>query len=289
MSTTRSMLRLALPALGLAALTLGPSLAQAQMTTTGIDCSQIAALHLLEQENMRAGLALMECGVIPRPDVDVDGDAMDNDAPQPPNVLVSNRSCTSGSSCTKSESMVYKSTRVGDNTIVVNYNDHNGNGYSGTSYSTDGGQTFTEIEPAPFASGHGTNYGDPIVVFNSKLNMWFAGDLVSGGCGGQGIGLWTSPDGIHWSTGACAHTGSSDDRESLWVDNNPFSRKYGRMYISFGNYAVGVGALQLVYSDDGNTWTTVTLSNTNTFIRDVQVTGSPIGPPPPSAGYISTA
>ena len=65
---------------------------------------------------MRAGLALMECGVIPRPDVDVEGDAPSNDAPQPPNVLVSNRTCTSGSSCTKSESMVYKSTRTGDNT-----------------------------------------------------------------------------------------------------------------------------------------------------------------------------
>ncbi len=287
MSTTRGMLRLALPALGLAALTLGPGLAQAQMTTTGIDCSQIASLHLLQQENMRAGLALMECGVIPRPDVDVEGDSMDNDAPQPPNVLVSNRNCSSGSSCTKSESMVYKSTRVGEDVIVVNYNDHNGNGYSGTSYSTDGGQTFTEIQPAPFATGHGTNYGDPIVVFNSKLNKWFAGDLVTA-CGGQGIGLWTSPDGINWTAGACASNSSADDRESMWVDNNPFSRKYGRMYISFGNYAVGVGALQLVYSDDGTTWTSSTISNTNTFIRDVQVTGSPIGPPPPSAGYIST-
>ena len=62
---------------------------------------------------------------------------------------------------------------------MVNYNDHNGNNYSGTSYSTDGGATFTQISPPPFASGHGTNYGDPIVVFNSKLNKWFAGDLVT--------------------------------------------------------------------------------------------------------------
>jgi|HubBroStandDraft_2_1064218.scaffolds.fasta_scaffold14911_3 hypothetical protein len=288
MSTTlRGMLRFALPAMMLAACTLGPNLAQAQMTSTGIDCSQISTLHLLQQENMRAGLALMECGVIPRPDMDVEGDALTNDAPQPPNVLVSNRTCTSGSSCTKSESMVYKSTRPTENVVVVNYNDHNGNNYSGTSYSTDGGATFTEILPPPFANGHGTNYGDPIVVFNSKLNKWFAGDLTTG-CGGQGIGLWTSPDGINWTAGACAHNSGADDRESLWVDNNPYSKKYGRMYISFGNYQIGVGALQLVYSDDGTTWTTVTISNTNTFIRDVQVTGSPVGAPPPSTGYTST-
>ena len=69
------------------------------MTTTGIDCSQIAALHLLQQDNMRAGLALMECGVIPRPDVGREGDARGQmTLPQPPNVLVSNRTCTSGSS-----------------------------------------------------------------------------------------------------------------------------------------------------------------------------------------------
>src|SRR5437762_2853907 len=72
--------------------------------------------------------------------------------------------------------------------------------------STAGGVTFTRLLPAPFASGHGTNYGDPILVFNGRLQQWFAGDL-STGCGGQGIGLWTSPTasgGLTWSTGACA-------------------------------------------------------------------------------------
>jgi hypothetical protein len=277
---------LTLPALMLGACIAGP-VAQAQMTSAGIDCSQVGSLHLLRQDNMRAGLALMECGIIPRPDVGVEGDASNIDAPLAPNVQVSNRTCSSGSTCTKSESMVYKSTRGGDNTIVVNYNDHNGNNYSGTSYSTDGGTTWTQIIPAPFASGHGTNYGDPIVVFNSKLNQWFAGDLVTG-CGGQGIGMWTSPDGITWTAGACAHNNSGDDRESLWVDNNPFSLYYGRMYISFNNFNVGGGALQVVYSDNGTSWTTVTISNGSTFLRDVQVTGSPVGPPAPNAGYRST-
>ena len=74
--------------------------------------------------------------------------------------------------------MVAGSTKDKGQTIVVNYNANyaNGSNYSGASYSSDGGATFTEIQPAPFASGHGTNYGDPLVVFNSKLGMFFAGD-----------------------------------------------------------------------------------------------------------------
>jgi hypothetical protein len=268
-----------------AACILGPALAQAQTTSTGIDCSQIASLNLLKQDNMRAGLALMECGVIPRPVAAGSGDEVDGDAPQPPNVLVSNRSCSSGSTCTKSESMVFHSAKAGDNTVVVNYNDHNGSNYSGTSFSTDGGVTFTQILPPPFSNGHGENFGDPIVVYNLKLGMWFAGDLATG-CGGQGIGLWTSPDGQNWSTGACAHNNSADDRESLWVDNNPFSVTYGRMYISFNNFNVGGGALFVTHSDNGTNWTPVQLSSN--FIRDVQVTGALPGPPPPQARYFST-
>ncbi len=59
------------------------------------------------------------------------------------------------------------------------------------------------------------------------------------------------------------------------------------MYISFNNFNIGSGALQLVYSDDGTTWTTKTISNSTASIRDVQVTGAPVGAPPPTAGYTS--
>ncbi|HUK43472.1 MAG TPA: hypothetical protein VLW48_03410 [Candidatus Bathyarchaeia archaeon] len=275
----------ALPVLILAVCVLSPGFAQAQMTSVGIDCSQLAAIHALAQENMRVGEALMECGVVPRP-AGTAGNQVDGDAPQPPNVLVSNRSCSSNSSCTHSESMVWRSTRSGDLTVVVNYNDHQSGQYSGTSYSTDGGATFTEIEPPPLGSGpHATNYGDPIVVFNSRLNKWFAGDLA-GGCGGQGIGIWSSPDGITWTSGSCPHTNSADDRESMWVDNNFFSRVYGRMYISFNNFNIGGGALYVTHSDDGVTWSTPVALSTS-FIRDVQVTGALPGPPAANVGYIS--
>ena len=259
-----------LPALLLAACVLQPTSATAQMTSVGIDCSQITSLKLLMQDNMRAGKALIECGVVQggRP---VTGDVL---AATPPNILVSNRACANSSNCTKSENMVWGN----GSTIVVNYNDHNANQYSGTSVSTDGGATFTQISPPPFANGHGLNFGDPIVVFNAKLNKWYAGDIVSGGCGNQGLGLWTSNDGVTWATGSCIHNGSSDDRESMWVDNEPSSGTYGRMYVSWNDFAVGGGALSVTHSDDGTTWSTPVRINSG-FIRNVQVTGSPVGAP----------
>jgi hypothetical protein len=108
-----------------------------------------------------------------------------NDGPQPPNVLVSNRTCSGYTTCTKSTSMVWHSTRAGDSTLVVNYNDDYGSGFTGTSYSTDNGATFSQVLPPPFASGHGTNCGDQLLVYNQKLGLWFGGDLVTG-CRGLG-------------------------------------------------------------------------------------------------------
>jgi len=242
----------------------------------------------MKQDNMGAGLTLIQCGVVQGGRPEGSGHEVDGDQLAPPNVLVSNRSCSSGSTCTHSESMVAHSTAAGSNLVVVNYNDDvNGNGscYSGTSFSTDGGATFTQILPSPFCSGHGTNYGDPLVVYNQKLGKFFAGDIATG-CGGFGVGVWSSPDGQNWTAAGCPASTSSGDRPSMWADNNPFSTKYGRMYVSFNDFNVDGGALFISHSDDGKTWSKVQLSTQ--FIRDVQVTGTPPGPPAPNASYTST-
>jgi hypothetical protein len=63
----------------------------------------------------------------------------------------------------------------------------------------------------------------------------------------------------------------------MWVDNNPASAGYGRMYISFNNFGVGGGALQVVTSNDGTTWSAPKTLN-SAFIRDVQITGTPVVP-----------
>jgi len=267
---------LALSALLLAACAFQPTSAVAQMTSVGIDCSQIQPLGLLKQDNLGAGRVLIECGVMQGGHAEKTS-RLPLNPPVIANVQVSNRSCSSASTCTKSENMVFANTSNPLN-IVDNYNDNNGSSsYTGTSFSNDGGTTFTEISPAPFTNGHGENLGDPLVVYNTKLGEFFAGDLATG-CGGFGIGMWTSTNGSTWTTAACAHNGGSDDRPSMWVDNEPTSGTYGRMYVSWNDFTVGVGALSVTHSDDGVTWSTpVRVANGSTFIRDVQITGSPAG------------
>ncbi len=268
----------------LAACVFQPSLAKAQTTSMGVDCSQINVPTLMSQENMRAGRILIECGIMQGGGTTAENGVVHKPA-APPNIRVSNSSgCNSSGDLCGSESMVAASTADKGQTVVANYNANgsfNGDNYGAQSYSTDGGKTFTEIFPFEDNS-HGTNFGDPIVVFNSKLKKFFAGDLVTG-CGGQGVGLWSSKDGKTWKVGACAHNGGADDRESMWADNEPTSGTYGRMYVSYNDYTTtcGAGGCPFVtYSDDGTTWNTPVQLSNSTFLRDVQITGSPRGAKP---------
>jgi hypothetical protein len=238
----------------------------------GVPCSQITRLGIDKQANLRAARIRAGCGIEP------------TGSPRPGSVMVpemappatpGNSDTVTGSEIwpkvTQAESSVWSSD---GKTIVVNMNDSRSPGAS-LSVSTDGGQTFTRLNPSPL-TGHGSNFGDPILVYNQKLGLWFAGDLVSG-CGGQGIGLWTSPDGISWTVGACADTSTNDDRESMWVDNEPTSLHYGRMYISENDFSLS-GELFTSFSDNGTTWTCCVVHSTpSPFIRDVQLTGGPDG------------
>jgi Prealbumin-like fold domain len=228
-------------------------------------CSTLDALGIPRQLNMRASAAMIACGrAAPgeaKPTSPSHGKALT------PGVNVD--VITGGETyphVTQSEDQIF----THGSTVAVAYNDSRdaaSGQYSGISVSTDGGATFTRLLPSPFATGHGNNYGDPVLVYNAKLGKWFAGDLA-GGCGGQGIGLWSSTDAMTWSTGVCAHSGGSDDRESMAVDNNPASPYYGRMYISWNDFDIGSGALYVMHSDDGTTWSPVQVQST--FIRDVQ-------------------
>ena len=145
---------------------------------------------------------------------------------------------------------------------------------AGASVSTDGGTTFTRLTKANGQGPFDNTIGDPVVLYNKRTSTWFT-VWIDAGCGGQGLGGYksTTPwDPNSW-THFCIHTGSSDDRESGWADNNPSSPFFGRMYVSWNNFADG-GSLRVSFpTDNGGTWTERQLASASPFIRDVQITG----------------
>ena len=253
----------------------------------GFDCAQIRALGIDRQENLRAGAIMIFCGeaqggapspsaafsqfaqsLLPSPlafgGTDVD--------------LITG--ADTGSHITQSETYSLANPD-NPNQIVVTYNDSRGVfanpiNISGASVSTDGGTTFVRLTAANGQSPFQNTFGDPVTLYNSNLGTWFA-IFLDAACGGQGIGGYksTNPsDPTSWSH-FCVHNGSFDDRESGFADNNSASPFFGRMYVSWNNFADG-GSLRVRFStDNGTTWTERQLAPANPFIRDVQITGDP--------------
>ena len=255
----------------------------------GFDCSRIQALGIDRQENLRAGRIMIACGeaeggsaspagvfsqfvqnLLPASlePASLEYGTADVDVVTGPDTLPH---------VTQSET--YTSVNPDNpNQIVVTYNDSRTAGacYAGGSYSSDGGTTFTRLTPSPFCSGHGTNFGDPVVLYNRPTATWHS-IFIATGCGGQGLGDWKSTDGgVTWAVGACVHTGGNDDRESGWSDMNPSSPFYGQMYVSWNNFSVGGGAIQVVRStDNGVTWSAAVTVDP-AFNRNVQITGDKV-------------
>ena len=151
---------------------------------------------------------------------------------------------------------------------------------SGASVSTDGGLTFTRLTKANGQSPFDNTLGDPVVLYNKVSGEWFTVWIVDAQCGG-GLGGYkssTPEDPNSWVHYSCVHNGGSgDDRESGWADNNPSSPFFGRMYVSWNDFNVGGGAIFITFStDNGATWHSP-IQLTNSFIRDIQITGDMSG------------
>jgi hypothetical protein len=248
---------------------------QAAAASGPTTCADIATYHVAMQMNAHADAILRACGVAPAParsqqelpggGVNLGGTDID---------LINGGEGTYPQ-VTQSETQTW----AAGNTIVTAYNASptTSTCYGNASTSIDGGATFTFLNH-PFCNGHGTNYGDPVALHDQLHGLWAAVFLASG-CGGQGMGVWTSTDGLSWKTGACAHNGSSDDRESGSVDDSASSPFYGRMYLTWNDFTQANANIFVTHSDDGGTtWSAPTLVETNlSFIRNVQVTTGPDG------------
>jgi hypothetical protein len=246
------------------------------------DCSKIHELGIDKQQNLRARAIMILCGrseggipfhgsgaskLVQKLMAPVSYGGLDVDLITGPEAYPN-----------VTQSTTFSWANPDTNDIVVAYNDSRGLSakpinLSGASVSTDGGTTFTRLTRANGQSPFDNTYGDPVVLFSKRSQIWYT-VWLDVGCGGQGLGGYKSStpwDPNSW-THYCVHTGSQDDRESGWVDNNPSSAHYGNIYISWNNFSVGGGALFVTIStDDGNSWTPHQI--TSGFIRDVQVTG----------------
>jgi BNR/Asp-box repeat protein len=264
----------------------GASLFNNNLVPPGIDCASLRNLGIDKQENLRAGAIMIACGLaegggatsfpftpyaeqlqkLVEPNDFGDDDADLITGAENPSHIIQSETFTAANPDNPNE-------------IVVAYNDSRGAAsnpfsFSGASVSTDGGNTFTRLT-LPNGQGPFPNtVGDPVILFNRPTGTWFT-IWLDGGCGGQGLGGFKSTDPsdpTSW-THFCVHNGSSDDRNSGWVDNNPSSPYYGRMYVSFNDFNRAGGALFVRYStDNGVTWSNERQITTG-FVRDVQITG----------------
>jgi hypothetical protein len=250
----------------------------------GFDCAQISALGIDKQENLRAGAIMIACGE------SQGGSALPSGAFSRLFHTVTAPFAFGGTDVnlitgTETSPHIVQSetysTANPDNLdqICVAYNDSRGaaiSNFSGISCSTDGGATFTRVTKTTGQSPFANTFGDPVVLYNKPTGTWLT-VWIDAGCGGGGLGGYksTNPTDPNSWTHFCVHTSSSDDRESGFADNNTSSPNFGRMYVSYNDFAIGGGALFVrVSTDNGTTWTPHQL--TNGFIRDVQITADKV-------------
>src|SRR6266545_3946716 len=131
----------------------------------GFDCSTIHEKGIDKMENLRAGFIMIACGEAQGGSASPAGtfsQFVQKLLPVPLAFGAADVDLITGAETfpAVTQSETYTTANPDNpNQIVVAYNDSRTapSNYSGGSYSTDGGATFTRLNPNPFSTGHGTN------------------------------------------------------------------------------------------------------------------------------------
>jgi hypothetical protein len=265
---------------------------QQQSQEQPFDCSQIEAKGIYKQLSFRAAQIMQACGRAGSSPTNDEKSSPSTGASQLRSSLLPGGAKASGGN--SAAPYAYGGTDVwvhppitdniqstsfswrNGNTVLVTYLDLAAGSVGKGSYSTDGGATFARLPGDPFATGHGSAIDSPTVVYDALHGKWIATFLVNG-CGGLGIGAWTSSDGISWTAAGCVHNNNLDDRSFTWQDNYPSSPFYGRTYVAYNNFNIGGGALQTTFSTDGGSTWAAPVTASAWFTRDVGLTVLPSG------------
>jgi hypothetical protein len=258
------------------------------LVPNGFDCSKIHELGIDKQVNLRAGAIMIACGLSER-GIPLHGSGVSKFvqklmAPVSYGGLDVDLITGPDTPPDVTQSTTFSWANPDTNDIVVAYNDARGihatpPNTSGASVSTDGGLTFTRLTKTNGQSPFDNTGGDPVALYNKSTSTWYT-IWLGLGCGAQGVSGYksTTPwDPNSW-TQFCVVSESSADRESGWVDNNPSSPFFGRMYVSWNDFNTSCGAGGCLFSthssDGGATWSTpVQVQTENVFVRNVQITG----------------
>ncbi len=224
---------------------------------TAIDCSQLSSLGIEKQLNPRASLIQSRCAS-GTGEISLSSGASSQLQASLPNyggadTPVNDPTVDAYPAVTQNSSRI----AAHGNTIVAVYNSSTEapDNYSGISYSLDGGTTYVEILPSPLTMPSTTNLGMPAVAYSSRVDRFYVFSLVSStACGSQGIAYWWSEDGMAWNIGTCVNIGSADDLPATWVDNNPGSSFYGRIYLSWNDFTHDGQLMLAASADNGATW-----------------------------------
>ena len=193
-----------------------------------------------------------------------------------PNVRVNNPAADHAGvgQTTQSETAI----TVSGSNVAVGYNDSAGglvfyvagDNLTGYSYSTDGGQTFTDGGALPNDGGN-VNLGDPWLASDSAGNMYFSTLTIDGPTGQLMVGVSKSTDGGKTWT-AARSIPLAPNVQFAFADKDAITAGpgNGNLYVAwddqnfdqFGNFSLGMPVAHS--TDGGQTWT-VTYATQFTF------------------------